>query len=851
VPLTPETWLAEFSVANFAGTQREPQITQLANGNILVAWEDDTNNVDTSNGTDIIGQIYDPLGNPVGSAFQLNSSFIGDDEGEFEIAGLPGGGFVVVYEDTNLNGTSIRVTERDSAGALVQTLTVESDPGADELNDPSVTIAANGDWLIAFNRTDDVSGTVTAYTRLYDDSAGAFTAPAASVLASSNSTTTGTTQNNSVTALTDGSYVLVTPRAFGSDDIIGRKIDAAGNTPGGFFTISVGGTTSTQPDVVALNGGGFAVAWQQLDATDTDAFFRIFDNAGAPVTSEIAISGAGSTDNKNEISIGALEDGGFVVVWDDDETNEIRGQRYDATGSTVGSEFLVTDSSAESQPEIVGLGDGRFAVTWQTTQGLGSQSIEMAIFDTRDAANSPNAYTGDLVIGTIGSDTIEVVDADDGVFAWDGNDTLRFADAIGNFNDTFDGGIGSDRILLTEMGTVSFDTVTILGMEEIEFEAGANEAKTGIFTAQQYNSGGFAPGLLIDGNTNGGIASPDILRFLMQNETTLDLSGLTFTGWQSSFDLVNIVGDSSSETITGTSQRDFIEGGNGANMLNGGGGGDILTSGTGADTLNGGTGADSMTGGGGNDSYIVDNVGDLIVELGGGGDDTVFTSVDYTMGANTEVGFITVGTGASLTGNAQSNFLFGGLGEDIIVGGAGSDQMTGGGGNDTYAVDNSSDAVVEGAGGGFDNVYSSVNYEINEAQEIESALLSGGSAAAVILRGSSSDNQLIGNEFVNVIDGRGGTDYMLGLGGADIFQIGPEAGAVDVIGDFSKSEGDRIALAGFNAATTTVTQVSATSFQVVDTSPGGVTQQFILNDAIGNPNYSQGPLVLGDDFYFA
>jgi len=47
-----------------------------------------------------------------------------------------------------------------------------------------------------------------------------------------------------------------------------------------------------------------------------------------------------------------------------------------------------------------------------------------------------------------------------------------------------------------------------------------------------------------------------------------------------------------------------------------------------------------------------------------------------------------------------------------------------------------------------------------------------------------------------------------------------------------------------------VTQVSATSFQVVDTSPGGVTQQFILNDAFGDPNYTQGPLVIGDDFYF-
>lgn len=200
----------------------------------------------------------------------------------------------------------------------------------------------------------------------------------------------------------------------------------------------------------------------------------------------------------------------------------------------------------------------------------------------------------------------------------------------------------------------------------------------------------------------------------------------------------------------------------------------------------------------------------------------------------------------SATGGDGAEYIYGNVGANIINGAAGTDVMAGGNGNDTYAVDNSFDQVIEQAGEGYDNVYSSVDYILDAAQEIESAILTGN---AVILRGDDSANQLFGNDVTNVIDGRGGTDYMLGLGGADIFQIGPESGAVDVIGDFSKAEGDRIAFAGFNAATTTVHQVSAVSFEVRDAS-NGLTQQFQLFDAYGAATFSGGPLVEGVDYYF-
>ena len=43
-----------------------------------------------------------------------------------------------------------------------------------------------------------------------------------------------------------------------------------------------------------------------------------------------------------------------------------------------------------------------------------------------------------------------------------------------------------------------------------------------------------------------------------------------------------------------------------------------------------------MTGGLGNDTYVIDNVGDVVIELAGGGTDTIQTSTNHTLAAELE-----------------------------------------------------------------------------------------------------------------------------------------------------------------------------------------------------------------------
>ena len=69
-----------------------------------------------------------------------------------------------------------------------------------------------------------------------------------------------------------------------------------------------------------------------------------------------------------------------------------------------------------------------------------------------------------------------------------------------------------------------------------------------------------------------------------------------------------------------------------------------------------------------------------VIEAAGGGSDTVYASVSYTLAAGQEVEFLRVtgSAGLTLTGNDFGMQLIGGLASDTLTGGAGNDTLRGG-----------------------------------------------------------------------------------------------------------------------------------------------------------------------------
>ena len=211
-------------------------------------------------------------------------------------------------------------------------------------------------------------------------------------------------------------------------------------------------------------------------------------------------------------------------------------------------------------------------------------------------------------------------------------------------------------------------------------------------------------------------------------------------------------------TIRGTSKKDKLKGTSGPDKLFGLGGNDIL---------DGRKGADKMYGGAGDDTYLVDHVGDKVIEKAGQGTDTVKSKVTFTLGANVENLTLLGSAAINGTGNELANTIIGNAGNNILMGGAGDDTLQGGAGNDTYIVDNAGDTVIELAGGGSDTVLSSITYTLGA--EVENLTLTG--TTAIDGTGNGLANVIIGNSAANELDGGGGNDTLIGGLGDDIYRV--------------------------------------------------------------------------------
>ena len=169
---------------------------------------------------------------------------------------------------------------------------------------------------------------------------------------------------------------------------------------------------------------------------------------------------------------------------------------------------------------------------------------------------------------------------------------------------------------------------------------------------------------------------------------------LTGTAWS---DILR--GEGGNDNLIGLAGDDLLVGGAGNDTLDGGRGMDTLQGDAGNDSLDGGQDADSMAGGLGDDTYIVDNVGDLVVEAANEGTDTVQTSLNsYVMTANVETLVFTGQGNFNGTGNELANTMTGGNGNDQLSGLGGNDQLLGGNGNDTLSGGTGVDTLTGGTG---------------------------------------------------------------------------------------------------------------------------------------------------------
>jgi len=411
---TPQDAFDQFSLENYVpdgilenwevgeGIRFGKAISSLQNGNFVIAWHSlnpTLKNESVIGVSSIEAQIFSPSGNKINSviSFVQDSSLI---QAAPTISNISADRFVIVWQEYDLSAP------QSSAGwdIKAQILSIGGDKIGNKIsintsNDdnqfaPHVLALENGSFCVFWQ---DVSANNSqSWANADFIKYQIFSSSGTPIGKERNAADYGSSQFLSdEVLLSDGKFVVCWS-AHGVD----------GSSSGVFFQIFTQdgskltkgfantSTTGTQfgGELTALNNGSFVVTWYECASlsvqdyvssdTKTNVKAQVFSNIGIKSGSEITVNTTTSDDQYGQ-SIVALQNGGFVIVWQDHsaaptkswsswnpESNfnwAVRAQVFSSEGSRVGSEILVNKATDENQfgQSIIALKNGGFVIAWQ------------------------------------------------------------------------------------------------------------------------------------------------------------------------------------------------------------------------------------------------------------------------------------------------------------------------------------------------------------------------------------------------------------------------------------------------------------------------------------------------------
>ncbi|WP_085035761.1 beta strand repeat-containing protein [Ensifer aridi] len=335
---------------------------------------------------------------------------------------------------------------------------------------------------------------------------------------------------------------------------------------------------------------------------------------------------------------------------------------------------------------------------------------------------------GDILNGGDGDDMMLAGTEPDQMDGGAGNDTVSYATggAVGvNLGTGVVSGAAAGDVL------VNIENIIASSQDDILVGDGNNNTFTGGAGADQIvGQGGLDTS---DYSTSAAGVTINL------NTTVLDPLAIgTGTGGDAEGDTFQLV-----ERIIGSAFVDTLNGGELNDTFMGGGGADFINGGLGADTSEYSSSAAGV-------SITLDDTG-AALGIGGDAEGDILASIENLIGS---------GADDILIGNALTNRIDGGAGNDFVRGGAntGTEFLIGGEGIDT------ADYSTSGAG---------VIARLSDSQT-SGALSTGGDAQNDVLVtmeniiGSAFDDQLIGASAANRLDGGAGNDVLIGGAGADV-----------------------------------------------------------------------------------
>lgn len=329
------------------GNQIYPSAAADAYGDRIVVWQGPD-----ADGNGIYAQRYTAEGAAIGSEFAVNSITTGE-QSNAAVAMDAVGNFVVVWQGPDANGKGVYARRYDSSGAaqggeiLVNTYT------NNDQDLPGVAMAALGGFVVVWESNLQIG---LIYGKdIYGQRYAANGAPQGGEFLVD--TGTGGDQTAPSVAMdADGDFVVAWETNGISNGIKAQRYAASGAAAGVEFKVNTTQVFETKVARAAMDeAGDFVIAWEDGQSgagNGLDVYVQRYLAGGSPAGAQSTVNTTLASDQQNP-AVGMDAAGDFTIAWEstgqDGEGQGVYAQRYDSSGTPLGTEFGVNSYTPSDQ----------------------------------------------------------------------------------------------------------------------------------------------------------------------------------------------------------------------------------------------------------------------------------------------------------------------------------------------------------------------------------------------------------------------------------------------------------------------------------------------------------------------
>lgn len=211
--------------------------------------------------------------------------------------------------------------------------------------------------------------------------------------------------------------------------IYAQLFDSSGTPSDSTFKVDYSVVSYASSPSIALDGSGnFVITWADKRADGTyHIYAQRFNSTGTPLGSNFKVSNHSVTAFQGAPVAAANWSGDFIITWEDDRNghSDIHAQRFDSSGTRIGSDFKVNDSTGSAYPYAYSpaiavdvQGSGNFVITWQDGRN-GNPDIYAQRYDSSASRVGNNYMVNDPQFASFEQATPSVVVNGSKVFfAW-------------------------------------------------------------------------------------------------------------------------------------------------------------------------------------------------------------------------------------------------------------------------------------------------------------------------------------------------------------------------------------------------------------------------------------------------